>query len=107
VYAATKAYVLLLGEALHQELEPHGVAVTALCPGPAATSFAEVAGAKSSPLLKMMTMDPQTVAEAGVHAMLAGRATLVPGFLNKAIVFLDRLMPRPMQRTIFGKVTAG
>jgi uncharacterized protein len=107
VYAATKAYVLLLGEALHQELEPHGVAVTALCPGPAETSFGEVAGARSSPILKMMTMEPQTVVEAGVHAMLAGRATLVPGFLNKAIVFLDRLMPRPMQRTIFGKVTAG
>jgi short-subunit dehydrogenase len=107
VYAATKAYVLLLGEALHQELEPHGVAVTALCPGPSATSFAEVAGARSSPLLKMMTMDPHTVAEAGIRAMLERRATMVPGFLNKAIVFLDRLMPRPMQRTIFGKVTAG
>jgi short-subunit dehydrogenase len=107
VYAATKSYVLLLGEALHQELDPHGVAVTALCPGPAATSFAEVAGAKSSPLLNMMTMDPQTVAEVGIRAMLSRRATRVPGFLNKAIVFLDRLMPRPMQRTIFGKVTAG
>lgn len=107
VYAATKAYVLLLGEALHQELEHHGVAVTALCPGPSATPFAEVAGARSSPLLKMMTMDAQTVAEAGIHAMLARRATIVPGFLNKSIVFLDRLMPRPMQRTIFGKVTAG
>ena len=107
VYAATKAYVLLLGEALHQELQPFGVAVTALCPGPAATSFAEVAGARSSPLLNMMTMDPQTVAEAGIRAMLARQATTVPGFLNKAIVFLDRLMPRPMQRAVFGKVTAG
>src|SRR5262245_54265540 len=107
VYAATKAYVLLLGEALHHELETHGVAVTALCPGPAATSFGEVAGARSSPILKMITMEPQAVAEAGVHAMLAGRATMVPGLLNKTIVFLDRLMPRPMQRTIFGKVTAG
>src|SRR5215475_1002195 len=107
VYAATKAYVLLFGEALHQELEPRGVAVTALCPGPAATSFSEVAGARSSPLIKMMTMDPQTVAQAGIRAMLARQATTVPGFLNKAIVFLDRLMPRPMQRAIFGKVTAG
>src|SRR5262245_64193953 len=105
VYAATKAYVLLLGEALHHELEPHGVAVTALCPGPAATSFAEVAGAKSSPLLKMMTMDPQTVAEAGIHAMLAGRATMVPGFLKKSIVFLERLLTRRLQRRIFDKVT--
>jgi short-subunit dehydrogenase len=55
----------------------------------------------------MMTMDPQTVAQAGVQAMFAGRATVVPGVLNKTIVFLNRLMPRPMQRTIFGKVTAG
>jgi short-subunit dehydrogenase len=31
-YAATKAYVLLFGEALHQELEQRGVTVTALCP---------------------------------------------------------------------------
>jgi uncharacterized protein len=107
VYAATKAYVLLLGEALHHELERHSVSVTALCPGPSETSFAQVAGARTSPLLKMMSMDPQTVAEAGIHAMLTRRATMVPGFLNKAIVFLDRLMPRPMQRTIFGKVTAG
>src|SRR5215510_13718026 len=66
---ATKAYVLLLGEALHHELEPHGVAVTALCPGPAATSFGEVAGARNSPILKLMSMEPQAVAEAGVHAM--------------------------------------
>jgi short-subunit dehydrogenase len=38
-YAATKAYVLLFGEALHQELKPYGVTVTALCPGISATSF--------------------------------------------------------------------
>ena len=39
--------------------------------------------------------------------MLGRRATVVPGFLNKAAVFLDRLMPRPMQRMILGKVMAG
>jgi hypothetical protein len=27
--------------------------------------------------------------------------------LNKATVFLDRLMPRPMQRMILGKVVSG
>ena len=106
-YAATKAYVLLFGEALHQELEPHGVAVTALCPGISATSFGEIAGQKLSPLLKLMLMKPQPVAEAGVLAMLGGRATVVPGFFNKATVFLDRLMPRRMQRMILGKVVAG
>ena len=34
VYFATKAYVLSFTEALHEELKPHGVKVSALCPGP-------------------------------------------------------------------------
>ncbi len=106
-YAATKAYVLLFGEALHQELEPHGVSVTALCPGLSATSFGEVAGQKLSPLLKMMIMKPYPVAKAGVVAMLGRRANVVPGFLNKATVFLDRIMPRPMQRMVLGKIVEG
>ena len=106
-YAATKAYVLLFGEALHQELEPHGVVVTTLCPGISETSFGEVAGQKLSTLLKIMIMKPYPVAEAGVLAMLRRRATVVPGFLNKATVFLDRLMPRAMQRMILGKVVSG
>jgi uncharacterized protein len=106
-YAATKAYVLLFGEALHQELQPHGVTVTTLCPGISATSFGEIAGQRLSPILKMMIMNPRPVAKAGVLAMLGHRATLVPGFFNKVTVFLDRLMPRPMQRIILGKVVAG
>ena len=38
-YAATKSYVLALGEALHDEFRPHGVVVTTLCPGHTATGF--------------------------------------------------------------------
>jgi len=67
----------------------------------------EVAGQKVSPLLKMMILSPRRVATVGVRAMLHRRATVVPGFLNKATVFLDRLMPRPMQRMIVGKVAGG
>jgi uncharacterized protein len=106
-YSATKAYVLLFGEALHREMEPYGVAVTVLCPGLSATSFGEVAGQKLSPLLRMMMMKPHPVAKAGVQAMLGRRANAVPGFLNKVTVFLDRLMPRSMQGMVLGKIVAG
>lgn len=106
-YAATKAYVLLFGEALHQELAPHGVNVTALCPNASETSFVNVAGQKISPLLRMMMVHPERVARAGVGAMLRRKATEVPGFFTKATVFFDRLMPRSMQRLIVGKVVAG
>ena len=44
VYFATKAFVLSFSEALHEEVKRHGVSVTALCPGPTATEFGEVAG---------------------------------------------------------------
>ena len=44
VYFATKAFVLSLSEALHEELKPHGIRVTCLCPGPTRTEFGEVAG---------------------------------------------------------------
>ena len=44
VYYASKAYVLSFSEALHQELKPKGVRVTALCPGPVPTEFQARAG---------------------------------------------------------------
>ncbi|HEY5770091.1 MAG TPA: SDR family oxidoreductase, partial [Terrimicrobium sp.] len=43
VYAASKAYVTSLSEALAIELRPRGITVTALCPGPISTEFHEVA----------------------------------------------------------------
>ena len=48
-YAATKAYVLSLSLAMHEELRGTGVTVTVLCPGPTATGFqsrAEMADSK-------------------------------------------------------------
>lgn len=107
VYAATKAYVLSLGEALHQELAPQGVSVTALCPGTSPTAFTEVAGQRLSPLLRLMAVEPDRVASAGVAAMLRRRATVMPGFLNRATVFFGRLLPRRLQGLIVGRVVAG
>ena len=43
-YGATKAFVLSFSEALHTELAPSGVHVTALCPGVMPTEFLEGAG---------------------------------------------------------------
>ena len=54
-----------------------------------------------------MAVKPHRVAKTGVGAMVRRRATVVPGFLNKATVFFDRLMPRSMQLMIVGTVAAG
>jgi short-subunit dehydrogenase len=70
VYAAAKAYVLRLGEALHRELKRDGMTVTALCPGMSDTGFAKAARQKITPALKQLMMQPAPVVRAGIRALL-------------------------------------
>lgn len=51
-YAATKAYVQSLAEALHIELEPRGVDVLAAAAGPVNNGFARRANMKMGNVLK-------------------------------------------------------
>lgn len=103
-YAATKAYVLSFGEALHDELRSRGVTVTVLCPGHTETGFDTVAGASVSPVLRMLTMQPRPVVQSGLSALWNGKASVTAGIKNKIIVFSNRLMPRSMQRAAMRKV---
>lgn len=48
IYYSSKAYVLSLTEAIHDELKDLGIRVSCLCPGPVRTSFQEKAGIKKS-----------------------------------------------------------
>jgi short-subunit dehydrogenase len=106
-YAASKAYVLLFGEALNRELKPFGVFVTVLSPGASATSFAEVAGQKNTFIVRMLMMEPAPVARIGLEAMLRRRSSVVAGLLNKLIVFWNRLTPRSVQRLVMQRVLGG
>ena len=105
-YGATKGYVLLFGEALYEELKSRGVSVTCLCPGFSSTSFGKVAGARNSPLQRLLTMKPRPVAEVGVGAMLRSKPIAVPGLINKLAVHSDRLLPRRVQRLLMQKICA-
>ena len=103
-YAASKAYVLLLGEALHEELKPHGVGVTVLSPGAASTSFGEIAGQSNTFVLRTLMMEPSQVARTGISAMLSRRASVIAGSLNKIVAFSNRFTPRQIQRMVMQKV---
>lgn len=95
VYYATKAYVVSFSEGISNELKGTGITVTALCPGPTRTNFAQEAGMVGSNLFKgPNVMDPAPVALAGYTGMMRGRAIVIPGFGNKALIFGIRLSPR-------------
>jgi len=103
-YGASKAFVLSLGEALHEELKPYGVTVTVLSPGATATEFFDVSGQKSTPMKQAFMMPSRLVAQIGLAAMLRGRATIVSGWKNSLIAWSTRLMPRIVQRKIAHRV---
>jgi short-subunit dehydrogenase len=95
VYYATKAYVLSFSEAISNELRGTGITVTALCPGPTRTGFAETAGLVGSNLFNgSNVMGVESVAEAGYRGMMRGRAVVIPGLANKVIVQSLRIAPR-------------
>jgi short-subunit dehydrogenase len=94
VYYATKAYVLSFSEALHQELAPRGVRVTALCPGPVPTEFQARAGVKAMNFPRSLTRSAERVAEDGYRGLQEGRRVVVPGFANGLVTVLAPLLPR-------------
>lgn len=100
VYSATKAYVLLLGEALHEEMKGKNVTVTVLSPGIAATGFLAVSGQRATLYQRMVMMQSRPVARIGLAALRAGRASVVPGWMNAITAWSNRLMPRFMQRKV-------
>ena len=104
VYFATKAYVLSFSEALHEELKPHGIKVSCLCPGPTATEFGDVAGFKAKGMFDKVSMAADRVVEIGLKALDNNRAVVVAGALNKTGVVLTHLAPRALTRKIAGMI---
>ena len=101
-YFATKAFVLSFSEALHEEVAKSGVRVTALCPGPTATEFGDVAGFKGNGVFEKLSASSSDVVASGLKALEANRAVVIPGLLNKFGAQGHRLLPRAVLR----KVTA-
>jgi hypothetical protein len=95
VYYATKSYVLLLSEAMANELKDKGVTVTALCPGATESGFQAVAALEESRLVKGRKLPTSAeVAAYGYKAMMKGKMVAIHGFMNALMVFSVRFTPR-------------
>lgn len=94
VYYASKAFVLSFTQALYQEWKTRGIRVTVLCPGPVPTGFQARAGVPNRGLPGPAVVTADRVAQEGYRGLMAGRMLVVPGLVNKIIVFLSRVLPR-------------
>lgn len=97
-YGACKAFVLSYSRAMAQELRGKGVTVTALCPGPVETEFAEAAGfvpeEAADSLPQFMWVTAAAVAEQAVTALDKGRDVIIPGAPNRVAAAVAHLTPR-------------
>ena len=79
-YAASKSFVLLHSESLSEEVRPHGVTVTAVCPGPVPTEFQEHAKpAFTDRMPKLVWVGAARVARDTLRAVDRGKRTVIPG----------------------------
>ena len=82
VYAASKAFVQSLGQALRNELKDTGVTVTTLLPGPTETEFFERANLEDTKIGSQDKDDPAQVAEQGFKGLMKGEGNVLGGSLS-------------------------
>jgi len=106
-YSATKAYVTSLSEALAIELRPHGITVTALCPGPVPTEFFALACRSEEEdvdahyeTMPALVVTPAEAVRAGLEAVAKDRPRVIPNPLLAILVGLALLVPFCLTREI-------
>ncbi len=104
VYFATKAYLLSLSEALHEEARGSGVTITCLAPGVTVTEFLDAAGIDGRSVYRFGAMSAARVARVAYRGFRRGRALVVPGMHNRLGVVLTRFIPRRLLRRLLGSV---
>jgi short-subunit dehydrogenase len=103
-YSATKAFVTSFSEAIHTELEPLGVHVTALCPGFTRTEFQARANYDTSGVPNFAWQSASDVAAAGLRGIAANKAVVIPGAKNRVGASVLNALPGALRRFALAKL---
>lgn len=95
VYAATKSYVLSFSRALNAELCKKGIYVTAVCPGPSATEFFDIATKENNypKYKKLFWLEPEKVVDKAFSDMISKQEKSVYSLPMKSMELLTKLIP--------------
>lgn len=105
VYYASKSFLLSFSEAIASEVKGTGVSITVLCPGPTKTNFQRIVNNTSSKnRLSLNMASANSVAFYGYQALKKNKIIAIPGFFNKILAFLPRLLPRYIVTFVVHKI---
>ncbi len=105
LYGPIKSFLIKASQGLHLELRGTGVHVTALCPGYTLTEFHDVNGSReevSSAYPAWMWMTAEAVAQAGYDGVEANQPRIVPGWRNRLLGAIPKLLPNDVALNIIG-----
>ncbi len=99
-YGATKAFVNSFTEAVYEELRGTNVKLQALCPGFTRTEFQQSAGINTSHLPSFIWQTAEAVVETSLQALRRGDLFCVPGFANRVLSTVSRMVPHAWNRRL-------
>lgn len=102
-YSATKRALLTLSQSAHLEYKPHGITVTAICPGLTRSNFHRAMNQPAPTLPKIFWLEPQRVVQEALEAAEKGRAVWIPSLPYKALSCLSQLLPASWVGGALGK----
>ena len=94
VYSGSKNFILAFSNALKYELKDTSISVSCLCPGPTITNSNVAARTEEQGLkAKAFTLPASAVARIGIQRMYQRQPVIVPGQLNRILIFLIKHLP--------------
>lgn len=98
VYCGTKAYLTSFSKSLAKELKKDNISVTIICPGGLNTTTRlcyqnRIVGW----ITRKTVLNPETAAKIAINGMFNKRRVIVPGFVNKCFMLLDKVLPEFIQ----------
>jgi len=95
VYGGTKSYLVAFSKSLRKELKRKKVYVSTICPGAMNTTLSLILQNRTGPWLgRLSAMNPEDVAKIAMDHMLKRKEQIIPGFLNRFFIVLDKILPR-------------
>ena len=94
VYGGTKAYLTSFSKSLGKELRKDNISVTTICPGGLNTTTRlcyqnRILGWIS----RESVLNPEDAAKIAINGMMHKKKVIVPGFVNKCFMALDKILP--------------
>lgn len=101
VYSASKSFILSFSRSLQATLDNTNIHVAVISPGPVDSNARLLEIHRNMKgIARKAVMKPEEIAESGLNALFSGKKELVPGAINRFLLFLNRLIPASIKKGI-------